>query len=470
MSRYPTHGGLPPAQLAAEKVFSAIERFLHVEAVGGGVLLIAAAAALIWANSPFHADYEHLWHAPLTIGLGDYVLQLPLHFWINDGLMTVFFLLVGMEIRRELYEGALASARLAALPLAAAIGGVAVPALIYLAVNTDPALRPGWAIPTATDIAFAVGVLALLGKSIPGSVRIFLLALAIIDDIAAILIIAAFYSAGLDYSGLLIAAVGVLGVLGLRQIGVGTAYAYVVPGAVLWFGLLQTGVHPTIAGVVLGLMTPVLPLRTRERPADTAARALHDLNRRLELPHQDPRLLIEPLKQLRQAQREILPPVVRVQAALHPWVAYLVMPLFALANAGVRLDGVDLSAPAVQGIVVGVAAALVFGKPVGILLGSWAAVRLGWCRLPSGLTWPGIALVGCLGGIGFTMSIFIAHLAFSIDGHLAAAKAGVLLASVIAAIVGLVFGRLRARRTEHRQQTDCDTTVDMAPLPEEHRR
>jgi NhaA family Na+:H+ antiporter len=181
-------------------------------------------------------------------------------------------------------------------------------------------------------------------------------------------------------------------------------------------------------------------------------------------------VLVEPLKQLRQAQREILPPVVRVQAALHPWVAYAVMPLFALANAGVRLDGVDFAAPAVQGIVAGIAAALVIGKPVGIFLGSWAAVRLGWCRLPSSLTWPGVALVGCLGGIGFTMSVFIANLAFQVDSHLAAAKAGVLLASVTAAIAGLVFGRLRARRMQDRERTNSDSSVDMAPLPEDHRR
>ncbi len=471
MRRYPSHDGLPPAQLAAERVFSAIERFLHVEAVGGIVLLVAAAAALIWANSPAHASYEHFWHAPLTVGLGGYVLQLPLHFWINDGLMTVFFLLVGMEIRREIYQGALATPRLAALPLAAAIGGVAVPALIYVAINTEPALRHGWAIPTATDIAFAVGVLALLGRSIPGTVRIFLLALAIIDDIAAVLIIAAFYSAGLDYSGLLIAGVGVLGVLGLQQIGVGRAWAYVVPGAIVWLGLLQTGVHPTLAGVVLGLMIPVLSPRTRERPADAAARALNDLNQRAELPHQDPRVLVEPLKQLRQAQREILPPVVRVQAALHPWVAYAVMPLFALANAGVRLEGVDFDAPGMQGIVAGVAAALVIGKPVGIFLGSWAAVRLGWCRLPPALTWPGVALVGCLGGIGFTMSVFIANLAFQVDSHLAAAKAGVLLASVTAATIGLVLGRLQTRRAQKRDSpAGGDVPLDIPRSPEEQRR
>jgi Na+:H+ antiporter, NhaA family len=465
VSRYPSRAGVPPVQLAAEKVFNAIERFLHVETVGGIVLLAAAAAALIWANSSAYASYQQLWHAPLTLGLGGYVFAQPLHFWINDGLMTVFFLVVGMEIRREIHEGALSSVRLAALPLAAALGGVVVPALIYLLMNSEPSARQGWAIPTATDIAFAVGVLALLGKSIPGAVRIFLLALAIIDDIAAVLIIAIVYSASLDYLGLLIAGVGVLLVLGFQQIGIGTAYAYIVPGAVLWFGLLQTGVHPTLAGVILGLMTPVLPLRTRERPVDAAARALSDINERAGSQHKDQRELVQPLKQLRQAEREILPPVVRVQAALHPWVAYAVMPLFALANAGVRLDGVDFAVPAAQGIVAGIVAALVIGKPVGIILGSWAAVRLGWCRLPPAVTWSGVSLVGCLGGIGFTMSVFIATLALRDEGHLAAAKAGVLFASVTAAIIGLIVGRCSAR-TAHASSAP-EASTDIASYGEE---
>jgi Na+:H+ antiporter, NhaA family len=459
VSRYPSRPRLPPAQLAAEKVFNAIERFLHVEAVGGIVLLAAAAAALVWANSPAHESYQALWHAPLTLGLGGYVLVQPLHFWINDGLMTVFFLVVGMEIRREIHEGALSSVRLAALPLAAALGGIVVPALIYLAVNSEPPVRQGWAIPTATDIAFAVGVLALLGKSIPGAVRIFLLALAIIDDIAAVLIIAIVYSASLDYSGLLLACAGMLLVLGFQQIGIGTAYAYLLPGAVLWFGLLQTGVHPTLAGVILGLMTPVLPLRTRERPVDAAARALSDINERAGSQNKDPLELVEPLKQLRQAEREILPPVVRVQAALHPWVAYAVMPLFALANAGVRLEGVDLAVPAAQSIVTGVAAALVIGKPLGIILGSWAAVRLGWCRLPPAVTWSGVSLVGCLGGIGFTMSVFIGTLAFQSESHLAAAKVGVLFASLTAAIIGLMVGHFskRSARASNRREVSIDS-------------
>ncbi|MBU7574793.1 MAG: Na+/H+ antiporter NhaA [Hydrogenophaga sp.] len=405
MNRAPTRQTPPRAQLAADRAFAALSRFLHIEAVSGIVLMLAAAIALIWANSPASGTYHAIWHAPLTIGLGPYVSSQPLHFWINDALMAVFFLVVGMEIRREIHEGALASLKLAALPLAAALGGVLVPALIYVALNTDPTTLRGWAVPTATDIAFAVGVLALLGRSIPGNVRVLLLALAIIDDIVAVLIIALFYSGGLDLSGLLVAGLGVLMVLGLQQIGIGSAWAYVVPGAVLWLGLLQTGAHPTLAGVVLGLMTPVLPVRMRGQA-----------------------------------------PVIRVQMALHPWVAYGVMPLFALANAGVTLDGVDLGTGSAQTVTLGVVLALVLGKPLGVVGASWLAVRLGLCQLPGGVTWSGVGLVGLLAGIGFTMSIFIATLAFDDAQLLGAAKLGVLLASLLAAVLGLSWGFLQAWR------------------------
>lgn len=442
VSRQPKQAALPPAQTVAEKVFGTLERFLHVEAVSGVVLLVAAAAALIWANSPAGDSYHHFWEAPLSIGLGGFSLTRSLHFVINDALMTVFFLVVGMEIRREIREGALSSLYTATLPLAAAFGGVVVPALIYLAFNNQPLLRDGWAIPTATDIAFAVGVLALLGKSIPGAIRIFLLALAIIDDLTAVIIIAAFYSGGLDHSGFVIAAIGILLVLGLQRIGIGAAYAYVIPGAILWLGLLKTGAHPTLAGVVLGLMTPVISARTRERPFDIATRALNDIGSRTRIENSDPRELLEPLKHLRMAQRELVPPVVRVQMALHPWVAYGIMPLFALANAGVSLGGVDFTAAASQSVMFGIAIALMLGKPIGILTSSWIAVRLGWCGLPPGLSWKGIGLVSCLGGIGFTMSIFIATLAFTDADLLNAAKSGVLFASLAAGIIGLAFGRI----------------------------
>jgi Na+:H+ antiporter, NhaA family len=437
---------LPRAQALAERAFSTLERFLHVEAFSGVVLLCAAAIAIIWANSPLADSYHHLWHTNISLGIGDLVLTQSLHFLINDALMTVFFLVVGMEIRREIHEGALANLRLAALPLAAAIGGVLFPAVIYLAFNHAGMPSRGWAVPTATDIAFAVGVLALLGRAIPSNVRVFLLALAIIDDIVAVLIIAIFYSGGLDYSGFVVAAIGILMVFGLRWIGIGSAYAYVLPGAVLWFGFLKTGAHPTLAGVVLGLMTPVIPTRTRERPLDLAANAVKELWTQAADNKPEPGALMQPLKQLRQAQRDLLPPVSRVQMALHPWVAFGIMPLFALANAGVSLDGIDLSAGGSMSVMLGVLIALVAGKPVGIIGFSWIAVRLGWCTLPPGVTWSGVCVVGLLAGIGFTMSIFIATLAFADANLLGAAKLGVLLASLCAAIIGLAWGTIYVKR------------------------
>ena len=446
MNRHPSRQALPRAQLLAERAFATFDRFLHIEAVSGIVLLIAAGIALIWANSPFAPSYHALWHTPLSIGLGSWAFSQSLHFWINDALMTIFFLVVGMEIRREIHEGALSSPKQAALPMAAAVGGVVVPALIYLALNSEPTRQHGWAVPTATDIAFAVGVLALLGRSIPGNVRVFLLALAIIDDIVAVLIIALFYSGGLDYSGFTVAAAGIVMVLSLQQMGIGSAYAYVLPGAVIWIGLLMTGAHPTLAGVVLGLMTPVLPARMRERPLDVVSRIAQDLLGRDGDAARSATLLAHPLRQLRVAQRELLPPVVRVQMALHPWVAFGVMPLFALANAGVSLGGIDLSTSEPQWIMTGVALALVLGKPLGVVGVSWLMVRLGLCRLPPGVSWGGICLIGLLAGIGFTMSIFIAMLAFADESLLGAAKLGVLLGSLIAALLGLGWGAVYVRR------------------------
>lgn len=440
----------PPAraQLFAERAFGAFERFMHIEATSGIVLLIAAAVALWWANSPWADNYHALWHLPVSIGIGSLTFSRSLHFWINDALMTVFFLVVGMEIRRELHAGALAQVRQAALPLVAAAGGVMVPALIYLAFNADGPTRAGWAVPTATDIAFAVGVLALLGRSIPPNVRVFLLAIAIIDDVAAVLIIALFYSGGLDPAGLLVAAVGVALVLGMQGIGVGSAFAYVLPGAIVWFGLLQTGAHPTLAGVVLGLMTPVLPGRLRETPLRLAQNAVDDLHQRMTNAAVAPALLTPSLRSLRAAQRELLPPVTRVQMALHPWVAFVVMPLFALANAGVTLDGVALFESASQAVALGVVCGLVLGKPLGIVCVSWLVVRLGLCQLPPGVNWRGVTLVGLLAGIGFTMSIFIANLGFVDASLLAAAKLGVLVASTLAACLGLVWGWLLVRRPQ----------------------
>ena len=437
---------LPRPQVLAERVFETLQRFLHVEAVSGIVLLLAAIVAMIWANSSFAQSYDALWKMPISIGLGTFVFSKALHFWINDIMMTVFFLVVGMEIRREIHEGALNNLRQAALPIAAALGGVIVPALIYIAINTDPTTRQGWAVPTATDIAFAVGILALLGRSIPVNIRVFLLALAIIDDVIAVLIIAFLYSGGLSYGGFAVAGLGLLVVLGLQRIGIGSAFAYVAPGAMIWAGLLMTGMHPTIAGVVLGLMTPVRPIPMREHPVDMVTRVANEIRGFLGTA-KDTRRMERQLQQLQLANREMLPPVVRVQSALHPWVAYGVMPLFALANAGVSLSGVDLSAGGSQLVMSGVAIALLAGKPIGVIGATWLMVRIGWGRLPPGVSWAGVCLIGLLAGIGFTMSIFIALLAFHDEHLLGAAKLGVIVGSLVAACVGLCWGTLRVKGT-----------------------
>jgi Na+:H+ antiporter, NhaA family len=428
----------PNPDPVVQRVLQSLERFLHIEAVSGAVLLIVAVAALAWANSPWAPAYEALWHAPFTFGIGTLVVSQPLHFWVNDGLMTVFFLVVGLEIRREMHDGTLATVRAAALPVAAAVGGILAPAIIYLALNAAPPGREGWAIPTATDIAFAVGVLALLGKRIPPAVRILLLALAIIDDIAAILAIALFYSSGIKVAGLAIALVGVFGVWGFHRLTIRSALAYTLPGAVLWFGLLAAGVHPTLAGVVLGLLTPVVPLAGRENALRVAGQALKSIGRQEN--SRDSHELMRPYRELTNAQLQLLPPVVRVQATLHPWVAYGVMPLFALANAGVSIGGLGPTDPVARNLGLGIVLGLVLGKPLGILGACVLAVRLRWCTLPDGVTWPGLFVVGCLGGIGFTMSIFIAALAFADESLLAVAKLAVLVASALAAVLGLTAG------------------------------
>ncbi len=443
----------PRAQLFTERALSTVERFMHIQASSGLVLLISAALALVWANSEFAPSYHALWHMPLSIGLGDLSFSQPLHFWINDVLMTIFFLVVGMEVKREIHEGSLSNMRQAVLPLAAAFGGVMVPAALYLAFNMNSVGLNGWAIPAATDIAFAVGLLALLGRSVPNNVRIFLLALAIIDDIAAILIIALFYSEGLDLSGFLVAGVGVLMVLTLQQMGIGNAYAYVIPGAVVWIGLLITGAHPTLAGVMLGLMTPVIPIRMRERPLEMLSRITKELSGRSQ-GDDELEFMNKQLRGLRLAQRELMPPAMRVQTALHPWVAFVIMPIFAFANAGITIEGIDLSVNGAYWVTLGVLAGLVVGKPVGIFGMTWLMVRLGVCTLPVGVTWAGILLLSLFAGVGFTMSIFIGMLAFSDPNLLAAAKLGVLGGSVVAAVLGLLCGIVLIRRQSKLNRSD----------------
>ncbi|HEX5692620.1 MAG TPA: Na+/H+ antiporter NhaA [Roseiflexaceae bacterium] len=426
--------------LGTPRFLRPFERFMHIEASSGIVLMLAVAVALVWANWPGSHSYHDIWHMPLSIQFGEWRFTQTLHFFINDILMTIFFLVVGLEIRREIHEGALANLKLATLPLIAALGGVMAPALIYVSLNDEPALRQGWAVPTATDIAFAVGILTLLGKRVPAQLRILLLAIAIIDDIAAILVIAFFYSSGVKIAGLLVAAAGVGLVRLYNYHGIRTAWPYVVPGAVVWIGVLMAGVHPTIAGVALGLLTPVQTPMDRQTLFDGAVNMFGKVRERFTGASADLHEAVGSLQRLKSMQRELVPPVVRVQIALHPWVAFGIMPIFALANAGVVFDQAALQAITQSTVSLGVILGLVLGKPFGIALASVIAVRTGIAALPPGVTNKGLIVVGCLGGIGFTMSIFLAQLAYADAATLATAKMAVLIASTIAAILGLALG------------------------------
>jgi len=428
-----------PARRLAESVKGSLDRFLHVEAAGGIVLLVTAAVALVWANSPWAESYDHLWHTPLSFGIADWRIEESLHFWINELLMTVFFLVVGLEIKREIVEGALSDVRRAMLPVAAAIGGMLVPALIYVSLNRSGPTSDGWGVPMATDIAFAVGVLALLGRRVSPPLRVLLLALAIIDDIGAILVIAVFYSSGFALDGLVVALVGLALLFLLLKMGVRPGLVYVAPILLMWVGMLQSGIHPTLAGVVAGLSAPARSWFGKEGFLRRAHEALDDFQSRIQRQHSDHELL-EPLGRLNEARQEALSPALRMESALHPWVAYVIMPLFALANAGVNLGGIELSTPGFGTVALGVAVGLVVGKPVGVMVLSWIAVRSKLCSLPDGVSWLGILVAGSVAGIGFTMAIFIAELAFADAALLSIAKLSVLIATVLAAVIGLGAG------------------------------
>lgn len=432
-------GASPRARRLARALVSPIERFLHVQASSGIILVVMAAIALTWANSPWAASYEHLLHSQVTLGFGAHTFSRSVHFWINDVLMVVFFFVVGLEVRRELYEGQLSDFRRAALPVAAALGGMLVPALIYLSFNAGPVTRQGWGVPMATDIAFAVGVLALLGQRVPAAMRVLLLALAIIDDIGAILVIALFYSSGIAWQGLVAAGLGIALILLMQRFGVRNTILYLVPSVVVWVGIYQAGIHPTIAGVILGLLTPVRSWFGYQGFVAETQQALDRL-RSKSATDVDPDTLLPELDRINRARRESIPPVTRLEATLHPWVAFGVMPIFALANAGVSLGGLGAWTPESSGIVLGVALGLVVGKPLGILLLSWLAVRFGLASLPHGVAWSGVVVVGFVAGIGFTMALFIGALAFTDAAMLALAKLAVLVASAGAGLVALGLG------------------------------
>jgi len=430
-------GASPAVRRLAALAMAPIEAFLKIQASSGVVLLGGAVVALGWANSPWSGLYTQLWHTPLGLRLGSFAFERDLHFWIDDGLMTVFFFVVGLEIRREIFQGELSEVRRAALPLVAAVGGMLAPALLYLAFNAGRASASGWGVPMATDIAFAVGVLALLGNRVAPALRILLLALAVIDDVGAIAVIAIFYSSGLAPLGFGIAGVGVLAILALQKLGARNASVYLVPGIVVWAGAYVAGIHPTLAGVVVGLMTPVRAWFGKEGFLDQASqsveqsRAAADHGAHALLPHLD---------QLATARREAVSPVERLLHLLHGWVAFGVMPLFALANAGVELGSASFEGDGTR-VFLGIVVGLAIGKPLGIIGLSWLLQRAGLVALPTGVRWPQVGLVGMVAGIGFTMALFIAQLAFPPGPLLETAKLAILLGSALAALIAFASAR-----------------------------
>ena len=425
---------------------SPFQEFAGAEASGGILLVICTAVALAWANSPWAGGYVGLWQAPLSVGLGSFVLAKPLLLWINDGLMAVFFFVVGLEIKREVLVGELASPKRAALPIAAALGGMLAPAGIYAALNAGTPGARGWGIPMATDIAFALGVLALLGGRAPLALKVFLTALAIIDDIGAVLVIAVFYTAAIWWTGLAIGLLFLLAALAANRAGVRHPLPYALLGLGLWLAFLQSGVHATVAGVLLAL---TIPARARIDAGDFLAHGRARLDDFAASGPVGASALINEGQQaavedLERACEEVQTPLQRLEHALHPWVAFAIMPTFALANAGVTVAG-DVSAAVLTPVSLGVLAGLVIGKQVGITLFAWLATRSGLAAMPSEVTWRQIYGVSWLGGIGFTMSLFIAGLAFGDSGLLATAKVAILGASLLAGAGGWILLRTAPR-------------------------
>jgi len=386
---------------------SPLREFFSTEAAGGVVLVVATAAALVWANSPWKESYFHLWHTHLSLGPTAHAATLDLQEWVSEGLMAIFFFVVGLEIKRELVVGELRDPRAAALPAVAAIGGMVVPALIYVVINAGGNGMDGWGIPMATDIAMAVGIVSLLGTRVAPALRLFLLALAIVDDIGAIVVIAVFYSNNVRFEALAVAAGLVWVVVLLRWVGVRLVPIYAIVGVALWVALYKSGVSPTLAGVILGLLTPAV---LRDGHEDSVAE--------------------------------------RLEHQLHPWSSFVVVPLFAFANAGIPISSTSLSNAFTSRITWGVILGLVIGKIVGVVGSSWIAIRLRLASLPPETSWHGILGIGAVAGIGFTVSIFVAGLAFEDEAvRLNEAKIGILVASIVAATVGsLILSRRERRR------------------------
>lgn len=423
-----------PLNKIPQTIFS---RFFRTETIGGLVLFFFGLSALVIANSPLAATYDHLWETMLGLGIAHHELSLSLHGWINDGLMAIFFLLVGLEIKRELVAGELSSARQAVLPIACAIGGMIVPAIIYIVFNWGGVGAHGWGVPMATDIAFALGTLNLVAPRAPIGAKVLLTALAIVDDMGAVLVISIFYSKAIVLSALGGAAITLLVLIGFNRIGVRHLWPYLLGGVVLWYFVHESGVHATVAGVVLAF---TIPIRTRINAVEFSREARSRLDQFDRRETGDLLVLTskgqqEALFALERASEGVTAPILRLEHALHNFSAFVVMPLFAFANAGVKIT---LSMEHAE-IGLGVLAGLVFGKSLGVMTAAFIAVKSGIAKLPKAVNWTALLGYACLAGIGFTMSLFVAMLAFDQPVLVDAAKRGIIAGSLFAGVAGAVI-------------------------------
>ena len=425
-----------------EVLLKPINEFLHQEASGGILLMICTVLALAWANSPWFHSYHDLWHSHIVVNLGNLLnLDYSLHYWINDGLMAIFFFTVGLEIKRELLVGELSSMQKASLPIAGAIGGMVAPALLYAIFNAGGKGVNGWGIPMATDIAFVVGIMALLGPRIPLTLKIFVLALAIADDIGAVLVIAIFYTAEILITALIIAGVVLVLLVVLNKLGTKSLIPYTVLGIILWLAFLKSGVHATIAGVLLAFTIPASSRYNTQKFSDKVKNLInkfdstgdHGQNVLSNQERQTDVMAIE------ESCQKVLTPLQRFEHGLHPWVAFFIIPVFALANAGVTLAGLDILAALFSPVSLGIIIGLFIGKQFGIFAFSFVAVKLKLASLPEGVNWKNLYGAGILAGIGFTMSLFIAGLAFNDPALLDLSKIGILTGSLLSGILGFVF-------------------------------
>jgi NhaA family Na+:H+ antiporter len=420
------------------RILRPLQEFLSTATASGTLLLVAALLALAWANSPWGDAYERFWRTGAEFRLGGWVIGHDLRHWVNDGLMTLFFLVVGLEIKREFRTGELQEWRAAALPVIAAVGGMIAPALIFLALNAGGEGTRGWGIPMATDIAFALGVLLLAARHAPAGLKPFILTLAIVDDIGAILVIAVFYTGGVSLGFLAAAAALCVLMLGLQRVGVRATPVFVGLGFIVWLATYESGVHPAIAGVVLGLLAPA---ESYQRPRAVSAEARRTADRTVDEPD-PPDVDAGQWLRLAQLSREAVSPLARTEHALLPLTSFIIVPLFAFANAGIRFSGEQLGDAVTSPVTLGVLFGLVVGKIVGISGAVALAMSTGFARLPTGTRFAHVVGASAVAGIGFTVSLFIAELAFEDVGRIDDAKVGILAASVVAGAIGWTLLRL----------------------------